>query len=57
VRAVGGEAALKLVENAVGFVAGGFGVFLGRGVAVAGWQWWRWKEEIEAVRMVVVGIW
>jgi hypothetical protein len=26
-----------------------------RGVAVAGWQWDRWKEEVEAVRMVPVG--
>jgi hypothetical protein len=26
-------------------------------VTVAGWQWWRWKEEVETVRMVVVGGW
>jgi hypothetical protein len=24
------------------------------GVAVAGWEWHRWKEEVGAVRMVVV---
>jgi hypothetical protein len=27
------------------------------GVAVAGWEWWRWIEEIRADRMVVVGGW
>jgi hypothetical protein len=26
-------------------------------VAVAGWQWDHWTEEIEAVRMVVVRVW
>jgi hypothetical protein len=26
-------------------------------VAVAGWEWWRWIEEIRAVRMVVVRTW
>jgi hypothetical protein len=32
--------------------------FVGR-VAVVGWQWewYRWKERIEAVRMVVVRVW
>jgi hypothetical protein len=24
---------------------------------VAGWEWERWKEEIRAVRMVVVRVW
>jgi hypothetical protein len=27
------------------------------GVAVVGWEWYRWIEEIEAVRMVPVGMW
>jgi hypothetical protein len=29
-------------------------VAVARGVAVAGWEWWRWKEGINAVRMVPV---
>jgi hypothetical protein len=32
-------------------------VAVARGVAVAGWQWDRWKEEGEAVRMVVEWQW
>jgi hypothetical protein len=30
------------------------GAVAGQRVAVAGWQWDRWKEEVAAVRMVVV---
>jgi hypothetical protein len=29
----------------------------GRRVAVAGWEWYRWREEIKAVRMVPFGMW
>jgi hypothetical protein len=28
-----------------------------RWVAVAGWQWYRWKEEVKAVRMIPVWEW
>jgi hypothetical protein len=27
------------------------------GVAVARWQWYRWKEDVNAVRMVPVTMW
>jgi hypothetical protein len=30
---------------------------VGRGVAVVKWQWYRWKEEIRARRMVPVRTW
>jgi uncharacterized membrane protein len=30
---------------------------VGWGVAVAGWEWYRWIEEIKAVRMVLVRVW
>jgi hypothetical protein len=38
-------------------VAGSVRVAVARRVAVAGWQWYRWKEEVSAVRMVVVRAW
>jgi hypothetical protein len=44
-----------LIFFAIVFIA--FVVMGAWGVAVAGWQWDRWKEEVGAVRMVVVGTW
>jgi 3-hydroxy-3-methylglutaryl CoA synthase len=50
----------KLVRKAYARLeerAGVEGCVAGWGVAVAGWQWDRWKEEVKAVRMVVVRAW